>query len=112
MPEGRQGLAKFFPRPGVDLSVTIGKPIDDDEIKRTLIGYKARVGREPVAPIDQTPDSLVHNSEEGWLGDAVHQNHDPSLLMREETDRTRSALTTIMQGYVQALGREVHERIR
>lgn len=75
-----------------------------------MISYKAKVHVEHVDSKDQTPDSLVHNSsEDGWLADTVCKNRDPSLLMREETDRTRSALTDVMQSYVQALGQEVHE---
>ncbi|KAK7681751.1 hypothetical protein QCA50_015098 [Cerrena zonata] len=87
MPENRQGLSKFFPRSGAHLSVTVGKPIDDDEVKRTIIDNKSEFSGQCVETKDRTPDSLVHKSEEGWLADAVHENRDVSLLMHTNNMR-------------------------
>ncbi|KAI0077991.1 acyltransferase-domain-containing protein [Panus rudis PR-1116 ss-1] len=120
MPEGRPGIRKFFPRPGVHLSVTFGKPIDDEAIRRalkdTVSTHKHDVfSSRSSSSSDAGEQKGAAKSEEGWLRDAIPSTksenasgkQDEQAHSVEATSRTRSALTALIQSYVQALGDDV-----
>lgn len=111
MPEDRPSPYKFFPRRGANLSITFGKPIDDDNVKATLKRYKSSLPYRHNKPQFSTPDEkLAKSTKEGWLSEAVMEPEDPPVSLTEETDRTRSKLTGLLQQYVEALGQEVNKR--
>ena len=132
MPEGRSAPWKFFPKPGVALSVTFGKPISPSSIKAAFTS--AIHGRNGFANDDLATEhelslgvseeerrSLVV-SEDGWLGDELkaymaspsvesvkNGNGVPTedALVKRETARIRSAITAVLHREVEALGRSV-----
>lgn len=132
MPEGRPIPWKFFPKPGVALSVTFGKPICPSSIKaafasavhgRNGFAHKRLATEQELAlgVSEQERRSLVV-SEEGWLGDDLKtymstlpaesvKNGDAepaeAALVKRETARIRSAITALLHREVEALGRRV-----
>ncbi|KAL6310233.1 acyltransferase-domain-containing protein [Sparassis latifolia] len=121
MPEGRPSPLKFFPRPGADLSITFGKPIDDDEI-RTALGSLVRHHQTPVVPKSshggmadpgrpQEEQKSAEVASHAWLGDAAFRTDRQKITeVALQIASVRSAITTLVQRNVEALGREVMAR--
>ncbi|KAI0084577.1 acyltransferase-domain-containing protein [Irpex rosettiformis] len=114
MPEGRSFPFKYFPRRGVALSVTFGEPVREADIKAALESTVSDREFEDVLPLTskRTADEVRSGtrSVEGWLGDSPatslaktgDQEH-----RAHETARIRSAVTAVLHGEVEALGRRV-----
>ncbi|KAI0791421.1 acyltransferase-domain-containing protein [Abortiporus biennis] len=140
MPEGRSSPYKFFPKRGVELTVTFGKPIDTSEIKTLLKTITAdsrsqittsllqRDSYESLStqPVFSTEDEgrSEEAAEAGWLGNAMTlASQKLKVAQREkdvhgqaheemaiENERIRSAVTALLQKEVEALGKQVVER--
>lgn len=108
MPEGRPAPFKFFPKPGVDLSITFGQPVNNDHIKAALrtsmnagIGYGCQEpinapipipvidGKSFAVPVYSTSSEVRSEriSEQRWMGDVispmVHQLEQQSVAGAE-----------------------------
>ncbi|TFK51525.1 acyltransferase-domain-containing protein [Heliocybe sulcata] len=113
MPEGRSTPYKFFPRPGVDLSVTFGSPIPAEKIQSAL----ASINRDPADVHIPSSTSQSGNVKHGggWIGETIahsvpaytqrYREHDGKLW--EEMARVRSEVTEVIRREVEALGRSV-----
>lgn len=126
MPEGRSWPWKFFPRRGVALSVTFGKPICDDSIKTALTSktpsvkiHSQQFATEKEQSLGAVPEKTQNElrslevSEQGWMGDAVaykvKEDDVPEKAdeLARETARIRSAVTAVLHREVEGLGRHV-----
>lgn len=123
MPEGRPFPNKYFPRPNTDLSITIGKPVSNDDIKSALqSSLRSTSSSQPTdIPHPFDPQRTAQSgqvSERSWMADTIA----PSLqeatgkeldqerqvtVFASETDRIRSLVTAVLQRDVEALGKEV-----
>lgn len=113
MPEGRPFPLKFLPKPGVNLSVTFGTPVDTSEIQdalasvireRSLPGPPSNTHGgidDPKRPLEELESIGV--AEQRWLGGALP----PSVQDPVEAARIRSAVTEILRRDVERLGRLV-----
>ena len=123
MPEGRSGIFKFLPKPGANLSVTFGKPIEADAVRDALRSI-VRDDDLPDPPRTLHPNKPKHEAtsakiaETAWLGAAAFSEGKVQLGSAEEGElamevrRVRIAVTALMQQHVEALGREVIARQR
>ncbi len=116
MPEGRPFPYKYFPKRGVKLSVTFGKPIRDEDVKMAL---SHTIESDELFGVTSSELSLGvpreeaqsrATSESGWLGKEIRhaeQEGETSEEMSRKTARIRSAVTAVLHRNVEALGRQV-----
>ncbi|KAH9946605.1 acyltransferase-domain-containing protein [Amylocystis lapponica] len=122
MPEHRAAPAKFFPRAGVALSVTFGRPVDPRAVRDALAAVVRRGGlpqpprgahggmAAPQRAGDEAASAQV--AERAWLGGAASLGEGEGREAAVRTARVRSAVTALVQRHVEALGREVVARQR
>lgn len=123
MPEGRSAPWKFLPRPGVKLSVTFGKPVDNGEIREVL---RSAVELGQLHDVSQTENGNLSasqrldeemrsadSSSSGWLKGIANSPETSTAEGRERAMKlanVRSTVTAIIQRDVQALGNEIMAR--
>jgi monolysocardiolipin acyltransferase len=127
MPEGRTFPWKYIPRVGVKLSVTFGDPLSPQVIQAALRGL-AQEGRHhtsssgaqhhhPVSTVVENDDAIdgqntlfgingVERVREGVAREAISADLEQESRKRK-IDHTRSMITAIVQGGVEAVGRKV-----
>lgn len=114
MPEGRPPPFNFLPKPNVDLSVTFGQPINNEDIE-TALKSSVDIPRTLKAPVLSVSSEVQSErvAQEGWLGDAIRvveskdDRPESAVALATETERIRSAVTAVLQGHVEALGQKV-----
>jgi len=114
MPVNRPAPYKYFPRLGVELSVTVGEPIPSSHLTEALAPLDNL--RIPPRPLHMGAEGTVSKDEatKGWMGEQVKQKLSP-IHEKSEAERTvlramddvRSRVTAIVQEHVEQLGREV-----
>lgn len=127
MPEGRPAPSKFFPKPGVDLSITFGQPLNNDDIKaalRSVIGNDRPTDIHSHAPREVPRNKAVGSApglvydtaeelrsektaEEGWLGDVI-----TPVARRHSTPALRGDAAASPESLAQAALAAETERIR
>lgn len=120
MPEGRNWPFKFFPKHGVDLSITFGKPIRNEDIKQALkTSFISPLANDALVSGDTVFDDSVEQrsgmvTEQGWMGEGttgIVRPQDPHSTALE-VERIRSAVTAVIQREVELLGKQVSEGSR
>ena len=114
MPEGRPPPFNFLPKPNVDLSITFGQPINNEDIE-TALKSSVDIPRTLKAPVLSVSSEVQSErvAQEGWLGDAIRvveskdDRPESAVALATETERIRSAVTAVLQRHVEALGQKV-----
>ncbi|KAI0367928.1 acyltransferase-domain-containing protein [Pilatotrama ljubarskyi] len=125
MPEGRPFPYNYLPKPGAELSITVGEPVPAKDIQDALASLvrEKRLPEAPCSPNGGLADPSRPEEEqrsgalagEGWLGGPVSHALEQTAGQRsaggpetsKEIARVRSAVTAVIQREVEALGRRV-----
>lgn len=130
MPEHRPFPWKYIPRLGVNLSITFGNPLSPEEIKAALralsheeIDSQSGVpSRHSQGSTSKSLNEAVNNEDRLFGADHIERVREgvtrestnigmEGEARKQKIDHVRSMITAVVQRSVEALGRQVSEKM-